>query len=397
MNITTERIDDFPLLLEVMQRLGMVVERDGDDGLTLATVNPRPYDAYNVQNNEKEMQIIYEGYPLQRELDYVHARLGSPDLNYRTCACYLDEVGNAPKPGTYVAWAESSAVNYGNSVLGIRTNRNGAGMDLIQAMLGKAPKFGLMTDEGRMAKWLVEVKTTKEPDWGTVGTAIGRKVVEDVPLVAGIDKYFESGEVTEDNLHLLKAMGSASAASGSVGLYHVEGLTPEGKTKGRKLLVKDYQTYVYDDAEEQNSGAVNHASSDLELVLEKEIQTVGLRFNGVNIPQGSIVSKAYIQFQADEADAEVTALTIEGEAIDHAETFVAVNSDVSLRPRTSASVAWAPAPWNVGEAGPAQQTSDIAAIIEEIVGQTKWVSGNSLAIIISGSGKRSTQPGLPTK
>ena len=63
----------------------------------------------------------------------------------------MKEVGNAPEPGTYVAWAESSAVNYGNSVLGIRTNRNGAGMDLIQAMLGKAPKFGLMTDEGRKA------------------------------------------------------------------------------------------------------------------------------------------------------------------------------------------------------------------------------------------------------
>ncbi|MGD9360593.1 MAG: aconitase X [Desulfobacterales bacterium] len=94
-----------------------------------------------------------------------------PDLNYRTCACYLDEVGIAPKPGTYVAWAESSAVNYDNSVLGIRTNRNGAGMDLIQAILSKAPLFGLMTDEGRMAKWLVEVKTTKVPDWGAVGTA----------------------------------------------------------------------------------------------------------------------------------------------------------------------------------------------------------------------------------
>ena len=108
-----------------------------------------------------------------------------------------------------------------------------------------------MTDEGRQAKWLVDVKTSKTPDWGVLGTAIGRKVVEDVPLVTGIDKYFEGGEVTEDNLHLLKAMGSATAASGAVGLYHVEGLTPDAKEKGRKLLVKGYQTYVYDDAEEQ--------------------------------------------------------------------------------------------------------------------------------------------------
>ena len=153
------------------------------------TVNPRPYDVYNVQNNAKDMTMIYEGYSLQWDLDYVHVRLGAPDLNLRTCACYLDEVGNAPKAGTYVAWAESSAVNYGNSVLGVRTNRNGAGMDLIQAMLGKAPLFGLMDDEGRKAKWLVEVKTSQEPDWGVIGTAIGRKCVEDVPYVTGLDKY----------------------------------------------------------------------------------------------------------------------------------------------------------------------------------------------------------------
>ena len=214
------------------------------------TVNPRPYDVYNVNNNALDMELIYEGYKLQQDLEYVHSRLGSPDLNYRSCACYVDEVGNAPEPGTYVAWAESSAVNYGNSVLGIRTIRNGAGMDLIQALLGKGPLFGLMTDEGRKAKWLVEVKTSKEPDWGAVGTAIGRKCVEDVPYITGLEKYFEGGKVTPDNMHLLKAMGSATASSGAVGLYHVEGVTPDAKEKGRDLLVKGYQTYVIDDAEQ---------------------------------------------------------------------------------------------------------------------------------------------------
>ena len=215
------------------------------------TVNPRPYDVYNVNNNPGDMELIYEGYKLQRDLDWVHVRLGAPDLNLRSCACYLDEVGNAPKPGTYVAWAESSAVNFGNSALGIRTNRNGAGMDLLSAILGKAPLFGLMTDEGRKAKWLVEIKTSKEPDWGAVGTGIGTKVVEDVPFITGIEKYFEGGKVTADNLHLLKAMGSATAASGAVGLYHVEGVTPDAKEKGRDLLIEGYQTYVIDDAEQE--------------------------------------------------------------------------------------------------------------------------------------------------
>jgi hypothetical protein len=185
------------------------------------------------------------------KLDYVHSKLGAPDLNYRSCACYIDDVGNAPEPGTYVAWCESSAVNYGNSVLGIRTNRYGAGMEMICAMLGKAPLFGLMTDEGRQAKWLIDVKTTNEPDWGVLGTAIGRKCVEDIPYVAGVAKYFEGGKVTNDNWHKLKYMGSATAAAGAVGLYHVEGVTPEPKEKGRKLLEKGYKTYVYDDKEQQ--------------------------------------------------------------------------------------------------------------------------------------------------
>jgi hypothetical protein len=214
------------------------------------TVNPRPYDVYNVQNNPTDMELIYQGYPLQMKLDYVHSRLGAPDLNYRSCACYLDEVGNAPEPGTPVAWCESSAVNYGNSVLGIRTNRYGAGMEMVCALLGKAPEFGLMTDEGRKAKWLIDVKTSEEPDWGALGTAIGRKCVEDIPFVAGVEQYF-GGEVTNDNMHKLKAMGSATAAAGAVGCYHVEGVTPEPKEKGRDMLAEGYQTYVYDDKEQQ--------------------------------------------------------------------------------------------------------------------------------------------------
>jgi hypothetical protein len=213
------------------------------------TVNPRCYDLYNVNNNEKDMQMIYEGYRLQRDLDWVHARLGAPDLNFRSCACYLEEVGNKPEPGTYVAWAESSAVNYGNSALGLRTNRNAGGMELCCALLGKAPLFGLMTDEGRMSTWLIDVKTSKGPDWGVLGTAVGRKVVDANPFYAGLDKYL-GGEVTTENMHLLKLMGSASAASGAVGLYHVEGVTPDAKEKGRNLLKEGYQTYVYDDAEQ---------------------------------------------------------------------------------------------------------------------------------------------------
>ena len=213
------------------------------------TVNPRCYDVYNVENNATDMEIIYELYGVQRDLDWMHAQLGAPDLNYRSCACYVDEVGNKPPPGTYVAWAESSAVNYGNSALGLRTNRNASGMELLCALLGKAPLFGLMTDEGRMSSWLVDVKTSKEPDWGVLGTAIGLKVVDANPFIVGIDKYIGK-EITNDNMWILKKMGSATAAAGAVGLYHIENLTPDAKQKGRDLLMEGYQTYVFDDAEQ---------------------------------------------------------------------------------------------------------------------------------------------------
>lgn len=212
------------------------------------TINPRPFDLYNVETQPDEMAMVFEGYSLQTDVDYLHVRLGGEGMNTRSCACYLPEIGNDPKPGTYVAWAESSAVNYGNSVLGIRSNRNATGMELLCAILGKAPNFGLMTEEGRMAKWLIEVKTTKEPDWGVLGGAIGEKVVEDVPYLVGIAQYF-GDKVDGSNMHKLKAMGSSTASNGAVGLYHIEKLTPDAIEKGRNLLVEGYQTYVIDDAE----------------------------------------------------------------------------------------------------------------------------------------------------
>jgi len=212
------------------------------------TINPRPFDLYNVQTTPELEEMMFEGLPLQLDLDYLHVRLGGRNMLTRSCMCYLPEVGNTPEMGTFVAWAESSAVNGGNSLLGIRTNRNSCGMDLMCALLGKAPYFGLMTDEGRQAKWLIDVQTSGEPDWGVLGGAIGEKCVEDVPYIIGVDEYLD-GEITPQNVHKLKAMGAATASSGAVGLYHVENLTPDAKQHGRDLLAEGYQTYVIDDAE----------------------------------------------------------------------------------------------------------------------------------------------------
>jgi predicted aconitase len=153
------------------------------------TIDPRPNDLYNLET-EPEMQYkIQKCYNLQEELEMVHRRLGAKNMNFWSCTCYWPEVGNAPGQGTNLAWSESSAVNYSNSVLGSRSNRNSGGLEMLCNILGKAPHFGLMTDEGRKAKWLIEVTTTDEPQWSVVGGAIGMKVMEDVPYVAGIDRY----------------------------------------------------------------------------------------------------------------------------------------------------------------------------------------------------------------
>jgi hypothetical protein len=133
-------------------------------------------------------------------------------------------------------------------------------------------------------------------------------------------------------------------------------------------------------------------STDLDLVYDKGDQTVGMRFNGVDIPQGATIVDAYVQFQADQANSEPTSLTIRGEDVDDAATFSDVKYNISSRPKTSAGVPWSPGQWStVGEAGEAQKTPDISSIIQEIVDREGWASGNSLVIIITGTGLRTAE------
>ena len=109
------------------------------------TVNPMPIDLYSVGQDPVKRNMMLEGYPLQGRLIQVHTRLGARPLDNWSCACYLPEVGNTAEPGTVVSWAESSAVNYGNSVLGLRINRMATGMEVLCAIAGKVPVFGVLT------------------------------------------------------------------------------------------------------------------------------------------------------------------------------------------------------------------------------------------------------------
>ena len=175
-------------------------------------------------------------------------KLGIMSPDAYTCACYLDEVGNKPAKGEVLSWAESSAVVYANSVLGARCNRNSGMLELMGSIVGYVPHFGLLTDDGRRADWIVEVKTTKKPEAQLLGSAIGMKVMEQVPYIKGLDKWLGT-ELTDDVCAYLKDFGAATASNGAVGLYHIENLTPEAVEQGEGLIREGAPVYVIDDAE----------------------------------------------------------------------------------------------------------------------------------------------------
>ncbi len=126
-----------------------------------------------------------------------------------------------------------------------------------------------------------------------------------------------------------------------------------------------------------------------ELVYANGNQAVGIRFDSLDIPPGSTIESAYVQFQVDEVGSGVISLTIEGEDTGNAPSFTTTTFNISSRSRTSASVIWDPEPWtSPGQAGATQQTSDISSVIQEIIDNPGWSKGNALALIFTGTGKR---------
>ena len=211
------------------------------------SVDPQPLDKAVPANFAQKLffKIMYS-----KQADYEEQlkKMGLMNEDAFTCTCYMKEVGNAPEKGDILSWAESSAVVYANSVLGARCNRNSGIIELFGSIVGCVPYFGLLTDEGRRATWIVEVKTTTKPEAQLLGSAIGMKVMEDVPYIKGLDHWIGDG-LSDDAKDYLKDMGAATASNGAVGLYHVDRVTPEACESGDSLIRPDAQTYVIDDAE----------------------------------------------------------------------------------------------------------------------------------------------------
>ena len=211
------------------------------------SADPRPLDK-NIPASPLQNLVFKFMYSQQARYEGQLKALGLMNDQAFTCACYLPEAGNVPQRGEILSWAESSAVVYANSVLGARCNRNSGIIEIMGSIAGFVPEFGLLTDDGRMADWIVEIRTEKLPEAQLLGSAVGMKVLEKVPYVKGLDRWLGK-ELDDRACAYLKDFGAACASNGSVGLYHIENLTPEAVEQGDALIRPDAPVYIVDDAE----------------------------------------------------------------------------------------------------------------------------------------------------
>jgi len=211
------------------------------------TLDPRPpLDFEKWWLRSEQVQLLEQMYQEQERYEERLLKLGLRDPDAYTCTPYLPQVGNIPKRGDILAWSESACAIFVNSVLGARTNKNGAIMDLLCGIAGKTPLAGLLTDEGRRATWLIELNSEELPAPQLLGAAIGMKVLADVPYILGLDRFLGPG-LNVDTRDYLHEMGAACATAGAVSLFHVENITPEAIDYGRDLLVPDHDTYSIND------------------------------------------------------------------------------------------------------------------------------------------------------
>ncbi|WP_291383860.1 MULTISPECIES: aconitase X catalytic domain-containing protein [Achromobacter] len=226
------------------------IKRQGGTFVTRVTTNPTAVDPVQW----REIGIPESDSALQTRLTDAYAGMGANTCN--TCIPYL--VGNSPRFGEHMAWGESSAVVYANSVCGARTNREGGPSGLATALTGRTPEYGFHLTENRYGKLLVKVETTLDDmtDYGTLGYFAGRIAGQDTPVFTGIP--------SDPTLEQLKALSAALAASGAVSMFHAVGVTPEAPTLEAAFGGNaPEKVLVFDDAEKKKAeAALNKEPSD---------------------------------------------------------------------------------------------------------------------------------------
>jgi hypothetical protein len=211
----------------------------------------------------------------------------------------------------------------------------------------------------------------------TTQTSAAKLTDNDVPLAGKVFYYL--------NRPVAGFVGSWGANSSGV---ERTGICPGVATTTIDVGV----TASVDDAEESSTGSMILTSSDLDMTADGTTpqNAAAMRFNGLTIPHGAVISKAYVQFTVRDASSAATALTIQGDNADNAPTFDTTRFNITARNRTSASVAWSPPAWTSG-AGADQKTPDLSSIIREIVSRPGWLSNNSIVFIVTGTGNRSAR------
>ncbi len=223
-------------LVEVtsVQIAGVSYDNLGDAGLefleemskdgkakVLTTLNPAGMDL----ENYKALGISEEFAEKQKRVINAFAKMGVVP----TCTCTPYLIGNTPRFGQHIAWSESSAVAYANSVLGAYTNREGGPSALASALTGKTPLYGMHLEKNREAKMLVKVNCNIKGTWefGALGKAIGEKTCAEPALITGIK---------DATIEELKSFGASIATYGGAAIFHIEGITPNKTKKPKKVI-----------------------------------------------------------------------------------------------------------------------------------------------------------------
>lgn len=281
--------------------------------------------------------------------------------------------------GRLVTGAHSGGYNSGNmgaSLLGTFTNTTGgaepssAAVDGLETLLAEfAARHGL--DPRAVVEYVNPVNGSRK----TVNMISGHRdwLATECP-----------GERLYDDLPAIRDAVAAQMGGGTA---------PGGGT-ALPTIVETAVAARADDAEERGTGAVTTGDSDLELGQDgSSRQTVGLRFRGVQIPDGATITAAWVQFTADEVKTGTASLTVAGHDADNAASFTTSSRNITSRPRTTATVPWTPARWSaVGARTTDQRTPDLSGVVQEIVDRPGWVSGNALAFVVTGTGTRTAEP-----
>ncbi|MCD0501866.1 aconitase X [Bordetella petrii] len=226
------------------------IRAQGGTFVTRVTTNPTAVDP----TQWREIGIPESDSVLQTRLTDAYAGMGANTCN--TCIPYL--VGNSPRFGEHLAWGESSAVVYANSVCGARTNREGGPSGLASALTGRTPEYGFHLKENRYGKFLIKVETPLNDmtDYGTLGCFAGKIAGQDTPVFTGVP--------STPTLEELKALSAALASSGAVSMFHAVGVTPEAPTLEDAFGGQQPEkVLVFDLAEKQKTEAfLNKEQSD---------------------------------------------------------------------------------------------------------------------------------------